>query len=271
MGQRSDTNPLSVLVRDSVKRSVKKKVVLFQRKLPKCWSTVINSNASVFDANEQEEYKREAYRVVRGSFILSYVLILVFLLILASNQVQFKDTLRSSLTTTTTTSPQLTNYFSSNSDNNLRILIGILTLPDQHLRRNLLRLVYGTQPAPPGAKINVKFVFCNLTKEDQKVLVALEIMRYGDIIILDCKENMNNGKTLTYFSSLPEMLNDTASSYPPYHYMMKTDDDTYLRLNILVQSLKPLSREDLYYGYVIPCRSIDPFVRYMSGMGYLVS
>ncbi|KAL5131297.1 hypothetical protein HKD37_12G034209 [Glycine soja] len=138
-----------------------------------------------------------------------------------------------------------------------------------HLRRNLLRLVYGTQPAPPGAKINVKFVFCNLTKEDQKVLVALEIMRYGDIIILDCKENMNNGKTLTYFSSLPEMLNDTASSYPPYHYMMKTDDDTYLRLNILVQSLKPLSREDLYYGYVIPCRSIDPFVRYMSGMGYL--
>ncbi|XP_028193248.1 uncharacterized protein LOC114378847 [Glycine soja] len=73
-GQRSDTNPLSVLVRDSVKRSVKKKVVLFQRKLPKCWSTVINSNASVinsnasvFDANEQEEYKREAYRVVRGS------------------------------------------------------------------------------------------------------------------------------------------------------------------------------------------------------------
>ncbi|KAL2985141.1 hypothetical protein AAZX31_12G133200 [Glycine max] len=209
----------------------------------------------------------EHTREKTGSFILSYVLILVFLLILASNQVQFKDTLRSSLTTTTTTSPQLTNYFSSNSDNNLRILIGILTLPDQHLRRNLLRLVYGTQPAPPGAKINVKFVFCNLTKEDQKVLVALEIMRYGDIIILDCKENMNNGKTLTYFSSLPEMLNDTASSYPPYHYMMKTDDDTYLRLNILVQSLKPLSREDLYYGYVIPCRSIDPFVRYMSGMG----
>ena len=74
MGQRSDTNPLSVLVRDSVKRSVKKKVVLFQRKLPKCWSTVINSNASVFDANEQEEYKREAYRVVRGLFFLSSVI-----------------------------------------------------------------------------------------------------------------------------------------------------------------------------------------------------
>ena len=67
-GQRSDTNLLSALVRDSVKHSVKNKVVPFQRKLPKWWPTVINSSASVFDANEQEEYKREAYRVVRGLF-----------------------------------------------------------------------------------------------------------------------------------------------------------------------------------------------------------
>jgi hypothetical protein len=122
-----------------------------------------------------------------------------------------------------------------------------------------------------GAQIDVKFVFCNLTKEDQKVLVALEIMRYDDIIILDCKENMNKGKTYTYFSSLPEMLNDTDKPYPPYHYVMKTDDDTYFRLDNLVESLKPLPREDLYYGYVIPCPSMDPFVHYMSGMGYMIS
>ncbi|KAJ6355412.1 hypothetical protein OIU77_005907 [Salix suchowensis] len=125
--------------------------------------------------------------------------------------------------------------------------------------------------SPAGAQVDVKFVFCNLTKEDQKVLVALEIMRYDDIIILDCKENMNKGKTYTYFSSLPEMLNDTDRPYPPYHYVMKTDDDTYFRLDNLVESLKPLPREDLYYGYVIPCRSMDPFVHYMSGMGYMIS
>ncbi|RDX73414.1 hypothetical protein CR513_46985, partial [Mucuna pruriens] len=64
-GQRSDTNPLSPPLRDSVKRFPKNKV-RFQRKLPKWWPTVINANASVFDANEQEEYKREAYRVVRA-------------------------------------------------------------------------------------------------------------------------------------------------------------------------------------------------------------
>lgn len=131
-------------------------------------------------------------------------------------------------------------------------------------------MIYGTQ-SPEGAKVDLKFVFCNLTKEDQKVLVALEIMRYDDIIILDCKENMNKGKTYTYFSSLPEIFNNSDGTYPPYHYILKADDDTYFRLDNLVKSLRPLPREDLYYGYVIPCPSMDPFVHYMSGMGYLIS
>ncbi|VVA28069.1 PREDICTED: beta-1 3-galactosyltransferase [Prunus dulcis] len=124
---------------------------------------------------------------------------------------------------------------------------------------------------PVGAKVDVKFVMCNLTKEEQEVLVALEIMRYDDIIILDCEENMNKGKTYTYFSSLAEMFNNTNGVYPPYHYVMKADDDAYFRLQNLVDSLKPLPREDLYYGYVIPCSSMEPFGHYMSGMGYLIS
>ncbi|XP_020878916.1 hydroxyproline O-galactosyltransferase GALT4 [Arabidopsis lyrata subsp. lyrata] len=160
---------------------------------------------------------------------------------------------------------------SSSVDDEIRILIGILTLPDQYPRRHFLRMIYGTQNVPDGVKVDVKFVFCNLTKEDQKVLVALEIMRYDDIIILNCNENMNKGKTYTYFSSLPDLFNETDAPNPPYHYVMKADDDTYIRLESLVASLRPLAREDLYYGYVIPCPSMDPFVHYMSGMGYLVS
>ncbi|KAF9613887.1 hypothetical protein IFM89_012435 [Coptis chinensis] len=159
---------------------------------------------------------------------------------------------------------------STSSPADLRVLFGILTLPDQYQRRHFLRLIYGTQ-STLGAQVDVKFVFCNLTKEDQRVLVALEIMRYNDIIILNCKENMNKGKTYTYFSSLPEMFDDPEGPNPPYHYVMKTDDDSYFRLDNLIASLRPLPREDLYYGYVIPCPSMNPFVNYMSGMGYLIS
>lgn len=52
---------------------------------------------------------------------------------------------------------------------------------------------------------------------------------------------------------------------------MKADDDVYLRLEALASSLQPLPRSDLYYGFVIPCPSMNPFVHYMSGMGFALS
>jgi len=139
------------------------------------------------------------------------------------------------------------------------LLIGILTLPDKYERRHFLRLVYGIQSSPL-ADIDVRFVFCNLTKPEQRVLIALEI-----IIILNCTENMNNGKTYTYFSSLPRILPRR------YSYVMKADDDVFVRLSPLALSLETLPRLDLYYGFVIPCTSMNPHVDYMSGMGFLLS
>ncbi|KAL5973993.1 hypothetical protein ACLOJK_030653 [Asimina triloba] len=153
----------------------------------------------------------------------------------------------------------------------LRVLVGIITKADFYRRRDLLRLVYGLQSPVKNAQVDVRFVLCSLQKEDQKVLVALEIMRYNDIIILNCTENMNNGKTYTYFSSLPEILDVKEGEDRPYDYVMKADDDAYLRLDQLVKSLIELPREDLYYGFVIPCREMNPEGRYMSGMGYTLS
>ncbi|XP_021755874.1 uncharacterized protein LOC110721067 [Chenopodium quinoa] len=218
-------------------------------------------------------------------FIISCFFIICFLCTLASiNEIRYESLLNlskcafsrapslvSNSSSLDSFPPSLRTIKSSpSSDDEIRVLVGILTLPDQYHKRHFLRMIYGTQ-SPEGARVDLKFVFCNLTKEDQKVLVALEIMRYNDIIILNCSENMNKGKTYTYFSSLPSIFNNNEGPYPPYHYVLKADDDTYFRLDNLVKSLRPLPREDLYYGYVIPCPSMDPFVNYMSGMGYLVS
>lgn len=152
----------------------------------------------------------------------------------------------------------------AHSDANFSLMIGILTRADTYDRRHFLRLLYGIQSSPI-AKIDVKFVFCKLTKPEQRILVALEIMRFNDIIILNCSENMNNGKTYSYFSSLPRILSQR------YDYVMKADDDVYLRLEPLASSLQPLPRSDLYYGFVIPCPSMNPFMHYMSGMGFVLS
>ena len=132
-------------------------------------------------------------------FIIPSFLFIVALCVLAFiNEVRFDSFLsfgRCALSNVPRNSSSLeTPLLSSSSDDDeIRILIGILTLPDQYPRRHFLRMIYGTQDVPAGVKIDVKFVFCNLTKEDQKVLVALEIMRYDDIIILNCNENMNKG------------------------------------------------------------------------------
>ncbi|XP_042503263.1 uncharacterized protein LOC122080373 [Macadamia integrifolia] len=111
------------------------------------------------------------------------------------------------------------------------LLIGILTRPDSYDRRRFLRLIYGIQSSPI-ASIDIKFVFCRLTKDDQRVLIALEILRFDDIIILNCTENMNSRKTYTYFSSLPYILSHN------YDYVMKADDDVFLRhgISILLES-----------------------------------
>ncbi|ONK64220.1 uncharacterized protein A4U43_C07F23380 [Asparagus officinalis] len=145
------------------------------------------------------------------------------------------------------------------------ILIGILTRADLYNHRHFLRILYGIQSSSI-AHVDVKFVFCNLTKEEQRVLVSLEMLRYDDIIVLNCTENMNHGKTYTYFSSVPKVLSRR------YDYVMKADDDVYIRLEQLSASIGRLElKRDFYYGFVIPCKSREPFVEYMSGMAYLLS
>ncbi|KAJ4781503.1 Hexosyltransferase [Rhynchospora pubera] len=151
------------------------------------------------------------------------------------------------------------------SQQTFSLLIGILTRADLHSQRHFLRLVYGAQRTPPNVKIHVKFVFCRLTKVEQRALIALEILRFDDIIILNCTENMNFGKTYAFFSSLPKILPQQ------YDYVMKADDDVFIRLEGLSRSLKKLKRRDLYYGFVLPCTSYNPYSGYMAGMGFILS
>ncbi|KAG9442467.1 hypothetical protein H6P81_018321 [Aristolochia fimbriata] len=145
------------------------------------------------------------------------------------------------------------------------LLIGILTRPDNYDRRHFLRLVYGVQSPAPFAETHIKFVLCNLTKAEQRVFIALEILRFDDILLLDCAENMNSGKTHAYLSSLPALLPRR------YDLVMKADDDVYIRLDPLTRSLRRLNRTDLYYGFGIPCATRGGAADYMSGMGFLLS
>lgn len=54
-------------------------------------------------------------------------------------------------------------------------------------------------------------------------------------------------------------------------YSTQADDDVFIRLEALSQSLKKLERSDLYYGFVLPCTNYNPYSGYMSGMGFVLS
>lgn len=156
----------------------------------------------------------------------------------------------------------------------LSILVGVHTMPKKHSRRHLIRMAYALQQTAAlrgAARVDVRFALCaRPMPPEHGTFVALERRAYGDVLLFNCTENAEDGKTYTYFADLPAMLGGIGGEARPYDYVMKVDDDTYLRLDALVETLRRAPREDMYYGVGLPFmdRESPPF---MLGMGYVLS
>ncbi|CAN6202236.1 unnamed protein product [Urochloa humidicola] len=151
----------------------------------------------------------------------------------------------------------------------MSVLVGVHTMPGKHSRRHLIRMAYALQQT--AARVDVRFALCaRPMPPEHRAFVALEARAYGDVLVLDCAESAEQGKTYTYFASLPAMLLAGGAGGRPYDYVMKVDDDTFLGLDALVEALRDAPREDMYAGVGLPFhdRKSPPF---MLGMGYLLS
>jgi hypothetical protein len=67
---------------------------------------------------------------------------------------------------------------------------------------------------------------------------------YGDLVILNVTENMNEGKAYYHWKWIGEHLDTTQ-----YDYVAKADDDAFIHFQNLALNLRPLPRDHLYYGY----------------------
>jgi hypothetical protein len=158
----------------------------------------------------------------------------------------------------------------------LSILVGVHTMAKKHSRRHLIRMAYALQQTPAlrgAARVDVRFALCaRPMAPEHRAFVALESQAYGDVLLFNCTENAEGGKTYDYFAGLPAMMlgGGGDEGVRPYDYVMKVDDDTYLRLDALVDTLRRAPREDMYYGVGLPFmdRKSPPF---MLGMGYVLS
>ena len=114
----------------------------------------------------------------------------------------------------------------SNAGEGLSGVVGILTVPEKIARRKLLRSTYMTN-VPMRENFKIYFVFC---KPDEKIkwILAEEQRLHNDIIIMDCVENMNEGKTYTWFKTAYSQFNPSngrSSDGVKYDYVFKADDD----------------------------------------------
>uniref|UniRef100_A0A0E0PUJ8 Hexosyltransferase n=1 Tax=Oryza rufipogon TaxID=4529 RepID=A0A0E0PUJ8_ORYRU len=161
----------------------------------------------------------------------------------------------------------------------ISILVGVHTMAKKHSRRHLVRMAYAVQQTAAlrgAARVDVRFALCaRPMPQEHRAFVALEARAYGDVMLIDCDESPDKGKTYDYFAGLPAMLSSGGGGGGggegrPYDYVMKVDDDTYLRLDELAETLRRAPREDMYYGAGLPFldKESPPF---MLGMGYVLS
>ncbi|KAJ3035086.1 hypothetical protein HK097_004294 [Rhizophlyctis rosea] len=142
------------------------------------------------------------------------------------------------------------------------VLVGVLTVPGKFERRSLIRATY-LQSKPDD--VDFYFVVCRVGDVKLRTLLTVEQRRFGDIVEVDCEENMDSGKTWSYFHHLSTHILHPTPSLSPYLYIMKTDDDVYLNLPLLSRRLLSTPRLQTFYGRQVPQKN------FMAGMGYVLS
>ncbi|CAG8768965.1 28874_t:CDS:2, partial [Dentiscutata erythropus] len=155
----------------------------------------------------------------------------------------------------------------SGVDQNLTIFVGILTTYEKIEVRESLRELYthnndalarylGVKKSP----VTIRFIL-GLPEDEYKDELEEESITYGDIVILNIEENMNEGKTFEYFKWFAKHRED--------NYMHKLDDDTFLHLIHYYRDFQDLPRERVYYGNCLGDRPGS--YRFMGGAGYTLS
>lgn len=116
-------------------------------------------------------------------------------------------------------------------DRRMVVLYGVFSIADKVLFRNATR-----QQVDCHLNNNVHntvFVVGAPRTAWEHAILKRETAMYGDIFILSCKENMNEGKTYTYFKEALEQ-------FPCFDFYAKVDDDTAFvpdKLTSVVQSV----------------------------------
>ena len=150
-------------------------------------------------------------------------------------------------------------FLESQQLNDKRILVGVFSIPSELSRRSVIRFLFKTQ-APPN--MDLRFVFGESESHREMEMVKREAAEFNDVLILPIKENMNEGKSFTYFKYVWEHMQDQG-----YRFILKTDYDSIVHFRNLNERMQGMPHGLLYYGRMKEYNGWH----YMQGMGYILS
>jgi hypothetical protein len=118
----------------------------------------------------------------------------------------------------------------NSSNDDFRLLIGIMSPFWSSARRQIIRHAYSR--FPQNLPVDIVFVEGNLTatsnegriQSTQHTVIQWENSTYHDIMHLDCRENLNNGKTYDFLKKVGQDFGRR------YTHVMKTDDDAFVNI-----------------------------------------
>jgi hypothetical protein len=121
---------------------------------------------------------------------------------------------------------------SAQPSDDIRLLIGVMSPFWASSKRQIVR--NGYKQFPKDLPVDVVFVQGNLTNDNpnnydkvldmQRTAVKWENETHGDIMHVDCVENLEYGKTYEYLSKI-------GREFPHvYTHVMKTDDDSFINI-----------------------------------------
>eukprot|EP01103_Thecamoeba_quadrilineata_P008545 TRINITY_DN18282_c0_g1_i1.p1 TRINITY_DN18282_c0_g1~~TRINITY_DN18282_c0_g1_i1.p1 ORF type:complete len:280 (-),score=32.00 TRINITY_DN18282_c0_g1_i1:176-1015(-) len=148
----------------------------------------------------------------------------------------------------------------SSPNRHILLFLGIFTTAAKEQRRMLIRNTYMKYKSP---SVEVNFIVCSSAENETNVRNKLsdEIDNFKDILIIDCYENMNDGKTFDFFA---HMVNNYSTSPD---FVMKGDDDAYYHLPNLETRTSTFPKTGVFFGRRFGVGNSFFF----SGMGYMLS
>ncbi|GLI58874.1 hypothetical protein VaNZ11_000643 [Volvox africanus] len=118
----------------------------------------------------------------------------------------------------------------------------------QSLRKSWFQYLQAPSPLPECYRKNVKISFV-ISIDAESSQITSEEAQWGDILFINAPQGYEHlwRKALTYFAWLEERAGGDGEAY---HFAMHADDDSFVRLDLLVPLMTQWPRQRFYWGYV---------------------